>query len=67
MLVVLSTCVYKDRCVTESINIAVYTDTVAPLNKGPFGEDINLANLFFVERFSSLGGSKCIVGTILGS
>ena len=29
-------------------------------------DDINLANLFFVERFSFLGGSKCIVGVILG-
>ena len=27
--------------------------TVRPLNKGHFGEDINSADLFFVERFSS--------------
>ena len=37
-----------------------------PPNKGHFGDNINSADLFFVERFSSLGGSKCIVGIILG-
>ena len=40
--------------------------TVEPLNKGHFGDNINSADLFFVERLSSLGGSKCIVGIILG-
>ena len=40
--------------------------TAEPLNKGHFGDDINSADLVFVERFSSLGGSKCIVGTTLG-
>ena len=41
--------------------------TGEPPNKGHFGDDdINLADLFFVERFSSLGSSKCIVGIILG-
>ena len=35
-----------------------------PLNKGHFGDYTNSADLFFVERFSSLGGSKCIVGII---
>ena len=34
-----------------------------PPNKGHFGDDINSADLFFVER---LRGSKCIVGIILG-
>ena len=29
-------------------------------NKGHFGDNINSADLFFVD-FSSLGGSKCIV------
>ena len=28
---------------------------------------VDSADLSFVERFSSLGGSKCIVGIILGS
>ena len=32
-----------------------------PPNKGHFGDDINSANLFFAERFFSLGVSKCIV------
>ena len=40
--------------------------TVEPLNKRHFGDNINSADLFFVERFSSLGGSKCVVGIILG-
>ena len=39
---------------------------VEPPNKGHFGNDINPADLFFVERFSSLGGSKSIVGVTLG-
>ena len=40
--------------------------TVEPPNKGHFGDNINSADLFFVERFSSLGGSKCILGLTLG-
>ena len=36
------------------------------LNKEHFGDNINSADLFVVERFSSLRGSKCIVGIILG-
>ena len=44
----------------------VQTCTVEPANKGLFGDDIYSADLFFVERFSSLGGSKCTVGIILG-
>ena len=40
--------------------------TGEPLNKGHFGDDINSADLFFVERLSSLGGSKYIVQIILG-
>ena len=36
------------------------TYTVGPPN------GINSADLFFVERFSSLGGSKCTVGIVLG-
>ena len=42
---------------------------MCPPNEGHFGDNIlyvNSANLFFVERFSSSGGSKCIVGVILG-
>ena len=35
------------------------------LNTGHFGDGINSTDLSFVERFSSLGGSKCIVGIIL--
>ena len=37
-----------------------------PPNKGHFGDGINSADLSFVEKFSSLGSSKCIVGIILG-
>ena len=37
-----------------------------PLNKGHFGNNINSADLFSVERLPSLGGSKCMVGIILG-
>ena len=40
--------------------------TVDPPNKGHFGDSINPADLFFVERFSSFRGSKCIGGIILG-
>ena len=40
--------------------------TMVPLKKGHFGDDINSADLFFVERLSSLRGSKCIVGIIPG-
>ena len=40
--------------------------TVEPPNKGHLGDDINSADSFFVERLSSLGGSKCIIGIILG-
>ena len=40
--------------------------TLDPPNRGHFRDDINSADLFFVEKFSSLGGSKCIVGIILG-
>ena len=40
--------------------------TGVPLNKGHSGDKINSADLFFVGRLSSLGGSKCIVGIILG-
>ena len=36
-----------------------------PPNREQFGGDINSADLFFVEGFSSLGGSKCIVETTL--
>ena len=39
---------------------------VGPLNIGHCGARMNSADLSFVERFSSLGGSKCIVGIILG-
>ena len=39
--------------------------TVEYPNKGHFGDDINSADLFFVERFSSSGDSNCIVGIIL--
>ena len=45
----------------------VHNITVEPLNKGHFEDDINSADLFFVERFSSLGGSNGIVRVTLGS
>ena len=38
-----------------------------PLNKGHFGDSINSADLFFVERFSSLGGSKCYCRNYTGA
>ena len=37
-----------------------------PLKIGHFGGDISSADLFLVERFSSLESSKSIVGIILG-
>ena len=42
--------------------------TVEAPNEGIFGDNVNInsADLFFVERFSSMGGSKCIVGIMLG-
>ena len=33
---------------------------VEPPNKGHIWDDINSADLFFVERFSSLGGSNAL-------
>ena len=39
--------------------------TLESLNRGHFGDDMNSADLLFVGRFSSLGGSRCIVGIIL--
>ena len=41
--------------------------TIEALNKGDFVDNIHSADLFFIERLSSLGGSKCIAGTLLGS
>ena len=41
-------------------------NTVEPPNTGHTGDNINPADLLFVERISSLGGSKCTVGIILG-
>ena len=32
-----------------------FETTVEPPNKGHFGDNINSVDLFFVERFSSLG------------
>ena len=40
--------------------------TGGTLIEGHFGDNISLVVLFFEERFSSLEGSKCIVGIILG-
>ena len=37
-----------------------------PSNKGHFADNMNSADLFFVGRFFSLGGSKCTVGITLG-
>ena len=51
---------------TPALYVRMYLSTGEPPNKGHFGDDINSADLFFVERFSSLGGSRCIVGIILG-
>ena len=39
---------------------------VNPPNKGHFGDGINSADLFFVERFLVFGRFKCIVGIIMG-
>ena len=53
----------------EDVRMYVYTVhvcTVKPSNGGHFGDGINSADFSFVERLSSLGGSKCFVGTILG-
>ena len=46
----------------------LYNTTVDPPNKGhlqDIKDNINSADLFLVERFSSLGGSKYVVGIIL--
>ena len=58
----------KDTCTTcHTIRTSINKlTTVEPLNKGHFGDNINSADLFFVERFSSLGSSKCLVGIVLG-
>ena len=37
-----------------------------PANKGHFEDNKYSADLFFVERFTSLGGSKCTAGNIPG-
>ena len=41
-------------------------NTVEGMNKGHFGDNTISADLFSAERYSSLGGSNCIVGIILG-
>ena len=47
--------------------VRLFAHTVGPPNIRNFGDDIrNSADLFFIERFSSLGGSKCTVGIIPG-
>ena len=38
--------------------MVIQSYAVEPPNKGHFGDDINSADLFFVERFSSWGGVK---------
>ena len=43
----------------------MYRHTAEPMNKGQFEDDISSTDQFFIERFSSLGGSKCIIGIIL--
>ena len=43
-----------------------HMERVEPPNKGHFGEEMNWDDLFFVERCSSLRGSICIAGIILG-
>ena len=40
--------------------------TVEPPNKGHLIDSIKSVDLFFFEWFSSLGGSKCIIGITLG-
>ena len=52
--------------VKDSSERGTFGCTIEPPNKGHFGDDINSADLLFVERLSSLGGSECIVGIILG-
>ena len=48
-------------------HVYICTVTVKPPNKGHFRDNINSADLFFVERYSSLGGSKQnILEIILG-
>ena len=57
----------QTECVLNSTCIHVCIQhTVEPPDKGHFGDNLNSADLFFVKRFSSLGGSECFVGVILG-
>ena len=42
--------------------LVAFLITVEPPNKGHFGDDIHSPDVFLVKGFSSLGGSKCIVG-----
>ena len=48
-------------CLFIHVYVVVHLAVVPP-NKGHFGGNKNLADLFLVERSSSLGGSKCFVG-----
>ena len=54
------TCTY----VNAYTHMRIYSGTP---NEGHFRTTyVNSADLFFVARFFSLGGSKCLVGIILG-
>ena len=49
-------------CLYTKVNSAIQWNLQI---KDTLGTGINSADLFFVERLSPLGGSKCIVGIIL--
>ena len=49
-------------CARQIGNQRLYTE---PPNKEHFGDNISSAALLFVERLSSLGDSRCIVGIML--
>ena len=54
-------------CVCVCVCVCMYFKYVHTVlrNLRHFGDNINAADLFFVERLSSSGGSKFIVGIIL--
>jgi hypothetical protein len=53
-------CTYVHVNCSQAVNIILKFCTVEPPNREHFGDDLNSADIFFVERLSPFGGLKCI-------
>ena len=47
-------------CTMYTYKCVLFSTTVEPSNEGHFGDNSNLTDLFFVERFSPLGGHNVL-------